>query len=145
MNLFHEISTVTRMEKGSGKKASGSVTVSPKYNSRKLENLSMFKDTSKEKDILVSGVMFLVALQTFSRLSIIASGKMVLCGCHPLVRFANYMFIAVLIAAVSLSFTISIFYFKSFSHKICHPFIDRENSEEETEDEEEASEEETEE
>lgn len=90
----------------------------------------MFKSTSKEKDILVSGVMFLVALQAFSRLSVMASGKMVLCGCGPFVRFANYMFIAVLIAAVSLSFTVSIFYFKSFSHKICHPFIDREDEEE---------------
>ncbi|PSH00595.1 MAG: hypothetical protein BRC30_02685 [Nanohaloarchaea archaeon SW_7_46_7] len=87
-------------------------------------------DTSKEKDILVSGVMFLVALQAFSRLSIIASGDMVLCGCHPVVRFANYLFIAVLIAAVSLSFTVSIFYFKSFSHKICQPFIDDRESKE---------------
>lgn len=91
----------------------------------------MFKDTSKEKDIIVSGVMFLVALQAFSRLSIMASGKMVLCGCGPFVRFANYLFIAVLIAAVSLSFTISIFYFKSFSHKICHPFIDEKDGENE--------------
>lgn len=84
----------------------------------------MFKDSTKEMDLIVSGVMFLVALQAFSRLSIIASGKMVLCGCGPLVRFANYMFIAVLIAAVSLSFTVSIFYFKSFSHKVCHPLTD---------------------
>lgn len=93
--------------------------------------MGMFKDTSKEKDIIVSGVMFLVALQAFSRLSVMASGKMVLCGCGPFVRFANYLFIAVLIAAVSLSFTISIFYFKSFSHKICHPFIDEEDEKKE--------------
>jgi len=110
------------------KKDPGSITVSQKYNSRNLDCFLMF-DTSKEKDILVSGVMFLVALQAFSRLSIIASSDMVLCGCHPLVRFANYLFIAVLIAAVSLSFTVSIFYFKSFSHKICQPFLDNKESE----------------
>lgn len=116
--------------------------VSLKYNSREIESQNMFKDTSKEKDIIVSGVMFLVALQAFSRLSVMASGKMALCGCGPFVRFANYMFIAVLIAAVSLSFTISIFYFKSFSHKICHPFTEEDEKEEVKDSEDEENEEE---
>lgn len=84
---------------------------------------------SKEKDILVSGVMFLVALQSFSRLSMMAAGKMPLCGCGTWVRFVNSLFVAVLIAAVSLSFTISAIYFKRFSHQMCEPFLGEEEEE----------------
>lgn len=85
---------------------------------------------SKEKDIVVSGVMFLVALQAYSRLSVLASGK-IMGVCSPTLRFINSLFAAVLVAAISLSFTISIFYFKSFSHKVCHPFIDRDKDSDE--------------
>lgn len=88
---------------------------------------------SKEKDIVVSGVMFLVALQAYSRLSILASGK-IMGVCSPTLRFLNSLFAAVLVAAISLSFTISLFYFKSFSHKVCQPLIDGEDGTEEDND-----------
>ncbi|MFB6115521.1 MAG: hypothetical protein ABEK04_04440 [Candidatus Nanohalobium sp.] len=77
---------------------------------------------SKEKDIIVSGVMFLVALEAYTRLSVMASGK-ILGVCGPLLRFANALVAAVLISATILSVVISFIYFKNFSQKICEPFL----------------------
>jgi len=86
---------------------------------------------SKEKDIVVSGVMFLVALQAFERLSIMASGK-IMGVCDPLLRFGNSLVAATLIAAILLSTIISFIYFRNFSQEICEPFLpDEEESEEE--------------
>jgi hypothetical protein len=84
---------------------------------------------SKEQDIVVSGVMFLVALQAYQRLSIMASGK-ILGICSPSMRFVNAFVASMLIAAISLSTIISFIYFRNFSNKICEPFLDDESGEE---------------
>lgn len=89
---------------------------------------------SKERDIIVSGVMFLVALESYKVFMSLSAGK-IMAVCDPVLRFSNSLMAAVLIAATSFSVLISFWYFKKFSHQACDPFIGED--EEENEDEEE--------
>lgn len=82
---------------------------------------------SQEKDILVSGVMFLVGIESYKALISLLSYN--LCGCDVFTRFIAYLVIGTLIAASAISLTVSFGYFKNFSHKVCEPYL--ENSEEE--------------
>ncbi|MFB6181091.1 MAG: hypothetical protein ABEJ93_04390 [Candidatus Nanohalobium sp.] len=76
------------------------------------------------KDLLVSGLMFLVAVQSFRLLNYLGGGKM-LGVCDPSLRFANALVAGVLVAGVILSASISFVYFKDYTQEICKPVIDR--------------------
>jgi hypothetical protein len=82
---------------------------------------------SQEKDILVSGVMFLVGIESYKALVTLLSYN--LCGCDLITRFVAYLAMGTLVAASVISLTVSIGYFKKFSHEVCKPYL--ESSEEE--------------
>jgi len=75
---------------------------------------------SKEKDIVVSGVMFLVGMEAYK--SLLALMSYTYCGCGPVERFMAYLVAGTLVAASAISITVSFGYFKRFSHKACAHF-----------------------
>lgn len=84
---------------------------------------------SKEKDIVVSGIMFLVGMEAYK--SLIALLSYNLCGCDLITRFIGYLVAGTLVAASAISLTVSFGYFKKFSHKVCQPYLGNDDEEEE--------------
>ncbi|MFQ3307960.1 MAG: hypothetical protein ACI977_000175 [Candidatus Nanohaloarchaea archaeon] len=82
---------------------------------------------SKEKDIVVSGIMFLVGIESYKTLFTILSYN--LCGCDTLTRFAAYLIMGTLVAASAISLTVSFGYFKRFSHKVCDLYLEESKEE----------------
>lgn len=84
---------------------------------------------SKEKDIVVSGIMFLVGMEAYK--SLVGLLSYPLCSCDMITRFMAYLVAGTLVAASAISLTVSFGYFKKFSHKACHPYLNRDDEEEE--------------
>lgn len=72
-----------------------------------------------DRDITISGVLFLVAAKSFElSYSLMRSGFMK--NCAGLERFANSLIMIVLISATAISALLSFWYFKEFSQQFCH-------------------------
>lgn len=84
---------------------------------------------SKEKDIVVSGIMFLVGMEAYK--SLVALMSYSYCQCGPVTTFMAYLVAGTLVAASAISITVSFGYFKRFSHKACHHFMEDDEEEEE--------------
>lgn len=83
---------------------------------------------SQEKDIVVSGIMFLVGLESYKALVTLLSYN--LCGCDLATKFIAYLVVGTLVAASAISLTVSFGYFKRFSHKALQRYLNEDEDEE---------------
>ena len=67
---------------------------------------------SSEKDLAVSGIMFLTSLKSFEVFNQLSPG--VLTTCDPTMRFGSSLILSILVVAMLASLTLSGVYFKKF-------------------------------